>query len=137
MQTTRLTVAQALVQFLDNQYLDVDGKEIKFVHGVAAIFGHGNVLGIGQALAQNAGGLTLYQGRNEQGMAHLAMGFAKQNLRQRIIACTSSSGRGRQIWLRLRQRQQRTVFLFFYYRAMCLRPASRIRYCNKSNNLTI
>lgn len=44
MQTTRLTVAQALVQFLDNQYLDVDGKEIKFVHGVAAIFGHGNVL---------------------------------------------------------------------------------------------
>ncbi|WP_419693061.1 3D-(3,5/4)-trihydroxycyclohexane-1,2-dione acylhydrolase (decyclizing) [Mannheimia haemolytica] len=94
MQTTRLTVAQALVQFLDNQYLDVDGKEIKFVHGVAAIFGHGNVLGIGQALAQNAGGLTLYQGRNEQGMAHLAMGFAKQNLRQRIIACTSSVGPG-------------------------------------------
>ncbi|MEE3700706.1 3D-(3,5/4)-trihydroxycyclohexane-1,2-dione acylhydrolase (decyclizing) [Mannheimia haemolytica] len=94
MQTTRLTVAQALVQFLDNQYLEVDGKEIKFVHGVAAIFGHGNVLGIGQALAQNADGLTLYQGRNEQGMAHLAMGFAKQNLRQKIIACTSSVGPG-------------------------------------------
>ncbi|QIM67733.1 3D-(3,5/4)-trihydroxycyclohexane-1,2-dione acylhydrolase (decyclizing) [Mannheimia granulomatis] len=94
MQTTRLTVAQALVQFLDNQYIEVDGKEIKFVHGVAAIFGHGNVLGIGQALAQNAGGLTLYQGRNEQGMAHLAMGFAKQNLRQKIIACTSSVGPG-------------------------------------------
>ncbi|EXI62718.1 3D-(3,5/4)-trihydroxycyclohexane-1,2-dione hydrolase [Mannheimia granulomatis] len=94
MQTTRLTVAQALIQFLDNQYIEVDGKEIKFVHGVAAIFGHGNVLGIGQALAQNAGGLTLYQGRNEQGMAHLAMGFAKQNLRQKIIACTSSVGPG-------------------------------------------
>ncbi|MFA9498900.1 3D-(3,5/4)-trihydroxycyclohexane-1,2-dione acylhydrolase (decyclizing) [Mannheimia sp. E30BD] len=94
MQTTRLTVAQALVKFLDNQYLEVDGKEIKFVHGVAAIFGHGNVLGIGQALAQDAGSLTLYQGRNEQGMAHLAMGFAKQNLRQKIIACTSSVGPG-------------------------------------------
>lgn len=94
MQTTQLTVAQALIQFLDNQYIEVDGKEIKFVHGFAAIFGHGNVLGIGQALAQNAGGLTLYQGRNEQGMAHLAMGFAKQNLRQKIIACTSSVGPG-------------------------------------------
>lgn len=94
MQTTRLTVAQALVRFLDNQYLDVDGQEIKFVHGIAAIFGHGNVLGIGQALAQDAGELTLYQGRNEQGMAHLAIGFAKQNLRQKIIACTSSVGPG-------------------------------------------
>lgn len=94
MQTTRLTVAQALIRFLDNQYLEVDGQEIKFVHGIAAIFGHGNVLGIGQALAQNTGSLTLYQGRNEQGMAHLAMGFAKQNLRQKIIACTSSVGPG-------------------------------------------
>lgn len=94
MKTTRLTVAQALVQFLDNQYLEVDGKEIKFVHGVAAIFGHGNVLGMGQAIEQNSGKLTLYQGKNEQGMAHLAMGFAKQNLRQRIIACTSSVGPG-------------------------------------------
>lgn len=94
MQTTRLTVAQALVRFLDNQYLEVDGQEIKFVHGIAAIFGHGNVLGIGQALAENAGGLTLYQGRNEQGMAHLAIGFAKQHLRQQIIACTSSVGPG-------------------------------------------
>lgn len=92
MQTTRLTVAQALVEFLDNQYLEVDGKEIKFVHGIAAIFGHGNVLGVGQTLAQCAGKLTLYQGRNEQGMAHLAIGFAKQNLRQKIIACTSSVG---------------------------------------------
>lgn len=94
MQTVKLTVAQALIRFLDNQYLEVDGKEIKFVKGIAAIFGHGNVLGIGQALAQNAGGLTLYQGRNEQGMAHLAIGFAKQHKRQQIIACTSSVGPG-------------------------------------------
>lgn len=94
MQAVKLTVAQALIRFLDNQYLEVDGKEIKFVKGIAAIFGHGNVLGIGQALAQNAGGLTLYQGRNEQGMAHLAIGFAKQHKRQQIIACTSSVGPG-------------------------------------------
>ncbi|WP_373820203.1 3D-(3,5/4)-trihydroxycyclohexane-1,2-dione acylhydrolase (decyclizing) [Glaesserella sp.] len=94
MQTVRLTVAQALVKFLDNQYIEIDGKQQKFVHGIAAIFGHGNVLGMGQALEQDAGGLTLYQGRNEQGMAHLAIGFAKQNKRQKIIACTSSVGPG-------------------------------------------
>lgn len=94
MQTIRLTVAQALVKFLDNQYIEVDGKEIKFVKGIAAIFGHGNVLGLGQALEQDSGNLTLYQGRNEQGMAHLAIGFAKQNKRQQIIACTSSVGPG-------------------------------------------
>ncbi|QLB20786.1 3D-(3,5/4)-trihydroxycyclohexane-1,2-dione acylhydrolase (decyclizing) [Vespertiliibacter pulmonis] len=94
MQTIQLTVAQALVKFLDNQYINVDGKEIKFIKGIAAIFGHGNVLGIGQALEQDMGDLTLYQGRNEQGMAHLAIGFAKQNKRQQIIACTSSVGPG-------------------------------------------
>lgn len=94
MQTIRLTVAQALIKFLDNQYVEVDGKQIKFVKGVAAIFGHGNVLGLGQALEQDAGELTLYQGRNEQGMAHLAIGFTKQNKRQQIIACTSSVGPG-------------------------------------------
>ncbi|MFK5042082.1 thiamine pyrophosphate-binding protein, partial [Glaesserella parasuis] len=64
------------------------------VHGIAAIFGHGNVLGIGQALEQDPGSLRLYQGRNEQGMAHLAIGFAKQHKRQQIIACTSSVGPG-------------------------------------------
>lgn len=69
-------------------------KRLNLAHGIAAIFGHGNVLGVGQALAQCAGKLTLYQGRNEQGMAHLAIGFAKQNLRQKIIACTSSVGPG-------------------------------------------
>ncbi|MCT8579643.1 3D-(3,5/4)-trihydroxycyclohexane-1,2-dione acylhydrolase (decyclizing) [Glaesserella parasuis] len=94
MQTIKLTVAQALVKFLDNQYIEIDGKEIKFVHGIAAIFGHGNVLGIGQALEQDPGSLRLYQGRNEQGMAHLAIGFAKQHKRQQIIACTSSVGPG-------------------------------------------
>lgn len=94
MQTVKLTVAQALIRFLDNQYIEIDGRQQKFVQGVAAIFGHGNVLGIGQALEQDAGDLTLYQGRNEQGMAHLAIGFAKQHKRRQIIACTSSVGPG-------------------------------------------
>ncbi|MCP2231011.1 MULTISPECIES: 3D-(3,5/4)-trihydroxycyclohexane-1,2-dione acylhydrolase (decyclizing) [Erwinia] len=91
---TRLTTAQALVRFLDNQYLSVDGVETKFVKGIFAIFGHGNVLGLGQALEQDSGDLVVHQGRNEQGMAHAAIGFAKQKLRREIIACTSSVGPG-------------------------------------------
>lgn len=94
MKTQRLTVAQALVKFLDNQYVEVDGKVTKFVKGIFAIFGHGNVLGLGQALEQDSGELIVHQGRNEQGMAHIATGFAKQKLRKQIYACTSSVGPG-------------------------------------------
>jgi 3D-(3,5/4)-trihydroxycyclohexane-1,2-dione acylhydrolase (decyclizing) len=94
MSTTRLTMAQALVKFLDNQYVEVDGVQSKFVAGVFTIFGHGNVLGIGQALEQDSGALRVHQGRNEQGMAHAAIGFAKQHLRRRIYACSTSVGPG-------------------------------------------
>ncbi|EIK94598.1 pyruvate decarboxylase:pyruvate decarboxylase [Pseudomonas sp. M47T1] len=94
MSTTRLTMAQALVRFLDNQYIEVDGVQSKFVEGVFTIFGHGNVLGLGQALEQDSGQLVVHQGRNEQGMAHAAIGFAKQHLRRKIYACTSSVGPG-------------------------------------------
>lgn len=94
MTTTRLTMAQALVKFLDNQYVEVDGVQSKFVAGVFTIFGHGNVLGLGQALEQDSGELIVHQGRNEQGMCHAAMGFAKQHLRRKIYACTSSVGPG-------------------------------------------
>ena len=94
MKTVRLTVAQALIKFLDNQYIEFDGKVTKFIEGIFGIFGHGNVLGIGQALEQDSGNLIVRQGRNEQGMAHVAIGFAKQNLRKKIYACTSSVGPG-------------------------------------------
>ena len=94
MTTTRLTMAQALVKFLDNQYVEVDGVQSKFIAGVFTIFGHGNVLGLGQALEQERGDLVVHQGRNEQGMAHAAIGFAKQHLRRKIYACTSSVGPG-------------------------------------------
>ncbi|KER70015.1 3D-(3,5/4)-trihydroxycyclohexane-1,2-dione hydrolase [Burkholderia cepacia] len=90
----RLTMAQALVRFLDNQYVEFDGVRSKFVKGVFTIFGHGNVLGIGQALEQDPGKLIVHQGRNEQGMAHAAIGFAKQSRRRQIYACTSSVGPG-------------------------------------------
>jgi 3D-(3,5/4)-trihydroxycyclohexane-1,2-dione acylhydrolase (decyclizing) len=91
---TRLTMAQALVKFLDRQYVSIDGAESKFVVGVFAIFGHGNVLGIGEALEQNPGSLMVHQGRSEQGMGHAAIGFAKQRLRRQIYACTASVGPG-------------------------------------------
>ena len=90
----KLTMAQALVKFLDNQYVCFDGKETKFVNGIFGIFGHGCVVGIGQALEQGGHSLTYYQGHNEQGMAHAAIAFAKQKNRREIIACTSSIGPG-------------------------------------------
>ncbi len=89
-----MTVGQAIVKFLDNQYIELDGEVNKFVDGVFTIFGHGIVVGLGQALDENPGGLKVYQGRNEQGMAHVAAGFARQNNRRKIIACASSIGPG-------------------------------------------
>ena len=98
MKTVKLTVAQALVKFLNNQYVEFDGQKQKFVKGIFTIFGHGNVVGLGQALEQDPGDLVVYQGRNEQGMAHAATGFAKQMKRRQIIACTSSVGPAQQTW---------------------------------------
>lgn len=92
--TIRLTTAQALVKFIQQQYIEVDGVQTPFVEGVFNIFGHGNVLGIGQALEENPGDLHIYQGKNEQGMALSAIAFAKQSLRQKIYAVTTSVGPG-------------------------------------------
>lgn len=89
-----MTVGQAIVKFLDNQYVELDGVETKFVDGVFTIFGHGVVVGLGQALDEAPGNLRVYQGRNEQGMAHAATGFARQHNRRKIIACASSIGPG-------------------------------------------
>jgi len=94
METMRMTMAQALLKFLDNQYISVDGEEIKFVQGVLGIFGHGMVVGLGEALESGDHGLRFIQGKNEQGMAHIAMGFAKQKNRKQIMAVTSSIGPG-------------------------------------------
>ncbi len=94
MNTIRLTMAQALVRFLENQYVRYDGIEHPFVEGVIMLPGHGNVLGLGQALTQEAHRLQVWQGKNEQGMAHTAVAFAKQCKRKKIIAVTSSVGPG-------------------------------------------
>ncbi|MGN0357129.1 MAG: 3D-(3,5/4)-trihydroxycyclohexane-1,2-dione acylhydrolase (decyclizing) [Blautia sp.] len=92
--TTRMTVAQAIVKFLDNQYVSMDGVETKFVEGFFTIFGHGIAVGLGEALDTNPGQLRVMQGRNEQGMCHVATAFAKQNNRKTIIPCASSVGPG-------------------------------------------
>ena len=136
MGSIRLTTAQALVKFLDNQYLNVDGVETKFVKGIFAIFGHGNVLGLGQALEQDSGELIVYQGRNEQGMAHAATGFARQMLRRQIIACTSSVGPGAANMLTAAATATATVFLCCCCLPTYSLPVSPIRCCSRSNRAT-
>ncbi|MEL6941658.1 MAG: 3D-(3,5/4)-trihydroxycyclohexane-1,2-dione acylhydrolase (decyclizing) [Bacteroidota bacterium] len=93
MNTIRLTAAQAVIQFLDQQYVERDGVENKFFAGCFGIFGHGNVAGIGQALHQYEA-LPFYQSRNEQAMVHAAAAFAKVKKRMSAFACTTSIGPG-------------------------------------------
>jgi len=91
--TSRLTLAQAIVLFLQNQYTERDGKQYRLFEGCLGIFGHGNVAGIGQALEQTPG-LPYYLFRNEQAMVHAAAAFAKTSNRLRTLACTTSIGPG-------------------------------------------
>lgn len=98
MKTIRLTAGEAIVRYLDNQYVAIeqDGKlvESKFVELFYAIFGHGCVLGVGEALSQAEHSIKVMQGRNEQGMAQAATAYAKMNNRLKIIPCMSSIGPG-------------------------------------------
>ena len=92
--TVRLTMAQALVKYLQVQYSERDGARRRLIPGVFGIFGHGNVAGLGQAFYEYGQDLTYYQTRNEQSMVHTAIGFAKANHRMAALACTSSIGPG-------------------------------------------
>ncbi len=92
--STRLTVGQAVVRFLAAQRVERDGVDEPFFGGAFGIFGHGNVAGIGQALLQYRGDFPLYQGRNEQGMVHMATGYAKMRNRLGAMAVTTSIGPG-------------------------------------------
>ncbi|MEU7304910.1 3D-(3,5/4)-trihydroxycyclohexane-1,2-dione acylhydrolase (decyclizing) [Streptomyces sp. NPDC007206] len=97
-QTVRLTTAQALVRFLANQYSERDGQEQRLIPGIWGIFGHGNVAGLGQALLQAAvtkeADLPYYLARNEQGMVHASVAYAKMRDRLATFACTASTGPG-------------------------------------------
>ncbi len=94
METRELTMGQAIVQFLKQQYVERDGIETEFFAGMFGIFGHGNVAGIGQALHQYSDEFRFYQTRNEQSMVHTAAAFAKMSNRLKTFACTSSIGPG-------------------------------------------
>ena len=94
MKTVRLTTAQAIVRFLTAQRTLIDGEERPLVAGVFAIFGHGNVTCLGEALHDARGVLPTYRGQNEQGMALAAIGFAKAMRRRQFMVATSSVGPG-------------------------------------------
>jgi 3D-(3,5/4)-trihydroxycyclohexane-1,2-dione acylhydrolase (decyclizing) len=90
----RLTLAQALVRFLSVQYSERDGVEQRLIPGCFGIFGHGNVAGIGQALLEQPDEMPYYLARNEQGMVHAAVAYARMRNRLQTLACTSSIGPG-------------------------------------------
>jgi len=94
MKTIRLTAAQAMVRFLAAQTVEIGGRKQRLFEGVFAIFGHGNVAGIGEALYAARESLPTYRAHNEQAMAHAAIAFAKASRRRRMMACTSSIGPG-------------------------------------------
>jgi 3D-(3,5/4)-trihydroxycyclohexane-1,2-dione acylhydrolase (decyclizing) len=94
MTTIRLTAAQAMVRFLSAQRVEIDGREQRLFEGVFAIFGHGNVAGLGEALYAARDALPTYRAHNEQAMAHAAIAFAKASRRKRMMACTTSIGPG-------------------------------------------
>src|SRR6266699_4039202 len=91
--TQRITMTQAVIAFLKNQYVERDGIELPFFAGCFGIFGHGNIAGIGQALQQMPE-FRYYQARNEQAMVHAATAYAKTKNRLQTLACTSSVGPG-------------------------------------------
>jgi 3D-(3,5/4)-trihydroxycyclohexane-1,2-dione acylhydrolase (decyclizing) len=92
--TVRLTMAQALVKYLQVQYSERDGERQRLIPGLFGIFGHGNVAGLGQALEEHGRELPYYQPCNEQSMVHTAVGYAKATCRRATLACTSSIGPG-------------------------------------------
>ncbi len=92
--TVTLTTAQAIIRWLANQYIVVDGDEMRLCGGGFGIFGHGNVTCLGEALYDHREALPLYRGQNEQSMGFAAAGYAKQWLRQRFMFCTASAGPG-------------------------------------------
>jgi 3D-(3,5/4)-trihydroxycyclohexane-1,2-dione acylhydrolase (decyclizing) len=92
--TIRLTVAQAIVRYLMNQFIEIDGVERRICGGGCGIFGHGNVPCLGEALNPVQDALPLYRGQNEQSMGFAAAAYARYNLRRRFMFCTASAGPG-------------------------------------------
>jgi len=94
MTTVRLTAAEATIRFLAAQRTEIDGRTVPLFGGVFAIFGHGNVAGLGPALYAHRASLPTFRAHNEQAMAHAAIAYTKTNARRRMMACTTSIGPG-------------------------------------------
>ena len=92
--TIRLTTAQAIVRYLEAQFIDIDGVETRICGGGFGIFGHGNVTCLGEALYAHQDTLPLYRGQNEQAMGFAAAAYAKYHLWRRFMFCTASAGPG-------------------------------------------
>jgi len=92
--TINLTMAQAIVRWMANQFIEIEGREQRLFGGGFGIFGHGNVTCLGEALYNHRDKLPLYRGQNEQSMGFAAAAYAKYHLRQRIMFCTASAGPG-------------------------------------------
>ncbi|HPY41696.1 MAG TPA: thiamine pyrophosphate-binding protein, partial [Thiolinea sp.] len=90
--TVRLTMAQALVRYLCNQWTEIDGERVPLFAGVFGIFGHGNVTCLSEALEAVQNQLPTWRGQNEQSMALAAVGFAKAQRRRQIMIATTSIG---------------------------------------------
>ncbi len=89
-----MTTAQAIVRWMANQFIEIDGQQLRVFGGGFGIFGHGNVTCLGEALYEHRDELPLYRGQNEQSMGFAAAGYAKYHLRQRMMFCTASAGPG-------------------------------------------
>ena len=92
--TITLTTAQAIISYLNNQFIEIDGEKMRVFGGGFGIFGHGNVTCLGEALYDVRDTLPLYRGQNEQSMGFAAAAYTKQWLRQRFMFCTASAGPG-------------------------------------------
>ena len=92
--TVQLTTAQAIIRWMANQYIEIDGREVRVFGGGFGIFGHGNVPCLGEALYEHREALPLFRGQNEQSMGFAAAGYAKYHLRRRMMFCTASAGPG-------------------------------------------
>ena len=124
----RLTVAQALVRFLDVQYTERDGVQQRLIAGCFGIFGHGNVAGVGQALLEQPDALPFYHARNEQAMVHTAVAYARQkqpaaDARVHVVA----SARARPTWSPARRWRRSTGCPCCCCPATCSPPARRHR----------
>ena len=130
MKTIRLTMTQAIVRYLSSQLIETDKGVQPIIAGVFAMFGHGNVAGIGQALTECQVQLPTYRGHSEQGMVHSTIAYAKANNRHRMMGCTSSIGPGATNMLTAAALAHVNRLPVCYYLVITLRVERQIQYFN-------